>query len=95
MIAAYFVAVLLFVILFFVFLHKSPKGRKGVLAYNVGVFALTAILCGYYVWNLQRELEGSASYDVFYTIAPLAVLGIVIVVLAVGGLLRNYVLFRH
>ncbi len=94
MVAAYFVAVLLFVILFFVFLHKSPKD-KGVLAYNIGVFALTTILCTWYILNLHGEMEGLADEQWFYIIAPLTALGIAIVVLAVSGLLRNYVIFRR
>ncbi len=95
MAAAYFVAVLLFVILFFVFLHKSPKDGKGVLAYNIGVFALTAILCAWYIRHLHGEMEGLADEQWFYVIAPLTALGIAIVVLAVFGLLRNYVVFRR
>ena len=95
MIAAYFVAVLLFVILFFVFLHKSPKGRKGVLAYNIGVFVLTAILCAFYIRNLHGEMKGSVDDQWFFVIAPLTAFGIANMVLAVGGLLRNYVVFRR
>jgi hypothetical protein len=95
MIAAYFVAVVLFVILFFVFLHKSPKDRKGVRAYNLGVFALTAVLCAWYIRNLYGEMEGTVDSQWIYVIAPLTAFGIAIVVLAVGGLLRNYVIFRR
>lgn len=95
MIAAYFVAVLLFVILFFVFLHKSPKGRKGVLAYNIGVFVVIAILCAWYIWNLYGDMKGTIDAQWFYVIAPLTAFGIAIVVLTIGGLLRNYVVFRR
>jgi hypothetical protein len=95
MIAAYFVAVLLFVILFFVFLHKSPKGRKGVLAYNIGVYVVIAILCAWYIWNLYGDMNGTVDSQWFYVIAPLTAFGIAIVVLTVGGLLRNYVVFRR
>jgi hypothetical protein len=95
MIAAYFAALILFIVLFFAFFHYSPKDRKGVTAYNVAILILTASLSGYYVWNLHREMEGSVDYDWFFYIAPLAVLGIAIVVLAVSALLRNYVIFRR
>ncbi len=95
MIAAYFVAVLLFVILFFVYLHKSPKGSQGVLAYNIAVFAVAAVLCAWYIRNLYGEMEGTVDSQWFYVIAPLTAFGISIVVLAVGGLLRNYVVFRR
>jgi len=40
-------------------------------------------------------MEGTVDYDWFFTIAPLSALGIAIVVLAVSGLLRNYVVFRR
>ncbi|HTZ40088.1 MAG TPA: hypothetical protein VMB77_08025 [Syntrophales bacterium] len=95
MIAAYFVAVLLFIVLFFAFFHYSPKGRKEAPAYNVATLILVVSLSGYYVWNLQREMEGAANDDLFFTIAPLAVLGIAIVVFAASALLRNYVIFRR
>jgi hypothetical protein len=95
MIAAYFVAVLLFIVLFFAFFHFSPKGRKEATAYNVATLMLTAGLSGTYVWHLHREMGGSANENLFLTIAPLAVLGIAIVVLAVSALLRNYVIFRR
>jgi hypothetical protein len=95
MIAAYFVAFILFIILFFAFFHYSPKNREGTAAYNAATLILTVILSGYYVWNLHREMEGSVDYDWFFYIAPLAVLGIAIFVLAVSALLRNYVIFRR
>lgn len=95
MIAAYFAALILFIVLFFAFFHYSPKDRNGVTAYNVAILILTASLSGTYVWNLHREMEGTADYDLFFSIAPLAVLGIAIVVLAVSALLRNYVIFRR
>jgi hypothetical protein len=95
MIAAYFVAFILFTVLFFAFFHYSPKDRKGVAAYNAAALALTASLIGWYVWRLHQEMEGTVDYDWFFTIAPLTALGIAIVVLAVGGLLRNYVVFRR
>lgn len=95
MIAAYFVAFILFTVLFFAFFHYSPKDRKGVVPYNVTTLILTASLSVYYVWNLHREMEGTVDYDWFFTIAPLAVLGIAIVVLAVSAILRNYVIFRR
>ncbi len=95
MIVAYFVALFLFIVLFLAFFHYSPKKRKGVAAYNVAVLILTASLCGYYVWNLHREMEGSVDYDWFFYIVPLAVLGIAILVLAISALLRNYVIFRR
>jgi hypothetical protein len=95
MIAAYFVAFILFIVLFFAFFHYSPKDRKGAAAYNAAILILTVSISGYYVWNLHREMEGSVDYDWFFYIAPLAVLGIAIVVLAVSALLRNYVIFRR
>jgi hypothetical protein len=95
MIAAYFVAFILFIVLFFAFFHYSPKDRKGAAAYNTAILILTVSISGYYVWNLHREMEGSVDYDWFFYIAPLAVLGIAIVVLAVSALLRNYVIFRR
>jgi hypothetical protein len=95
MIAAYFVAFIVFTVLFFAFFHYSPKNRKGVAAYNIAILILTASLSSYYVWNLHREMEGSVDYDWFFYIAPLAVFGIAIVVLAVSALLRNYVIFRR
>ncbi len=64
-------------------------------AYNAGALALTASLIGWYVWKLHREMEGTVNYDWFFSIAPLTALGIAIVVLAVSGLLRNYVVFRR
>jgi hypothetical protein len=95
MIAAYFVAFILFIVLFFAFFHYSPKGRKEVAAYNAATLILTASLIGGYVWKLHREMEGSADYDWLFYIAPLAALGIAIVVLALSALLRNYVVFRR
>jgi hypothetical protein len=95
MIAAYLVAFILFIVLFFAFFHYSPKNRKGVAAYNAAVLILTASLIGWYVWKLHREMEGSVDYDWFFYIAPLAALGIAIVVLALSSLLRNYVVFRR
>ncbi len=95
MIAAYFVAVLLFVVLFFAFFHYSPKGRKEVTAYNIMTLIVAASLGGYYMWKLHGEMEGSASYDLIYTIAPLTALGIAILVLALSTLLRKYVIFRR
>jgi hypothetical protein len=95
MVAAYFVAFILFIVIFFAFFHYSPKDRKGTAAYNGAILILTVSLSGYYVWNLHREMEGTVDYDWFFSIAPLAVLGIAIVVLAVSALLRNYVIFRH
>lgn len=95
MIAAYFVAFILFMVLFFAFFHYSPKDRKGVAAYNAAALALTASLIGWYVWKLHQEMAGTVDYDWFFYIAPLTGLGIAIVVLAVGGLLRNYVVFRR
>jgi hypothetical protein len=71
MIAAYFVAVLLFVILFFVFLHQSPKCRKGGPAYNIGVFVVTAVLSARHIRNLHGKMEGSADEQWFYVIVPL------------------------
>jgi hypothetical protein len=95
MIAAYFVAFILFIVLFFAFFHYSPKDRKGAVPYNAAILILTVSISGYYVRNLHREMEGSVDYDWFFYIAPLAVLGIAIVVLAVSALLRNYVIFRR
>jgi hypothetical protein len=95
MVPAYSVAFILFIVLFFAFFHYSPKNRKGVAAYNAAILVLTVSLSGYYVWNLHREMEGSVDYDWFFYIAPLAVLGIAIVVLAVSALLRNYIIFRR
>ena len=95
MIAAYFVAFILFIVLFFAFFHYSPKDRKGVAAYNAGALALTAGLIGWYVWRLHREMEGTVDYDWFFQIAPLAAIGIAIVVLALSALLRNWVVFRR
>ncbi|HET6488501.1 MAG TPA: hypothetical protein VFG28_01975 [Syntrophales bacterium] len=95
MVAAYFAAFFLFIVLFFAFFHYSPKNRNGVAAYNAAVLVLTVSLSGYYVWDLHREMEGTVDYDWFFSIAPLAILGIAIVVLAVSALLRNYVIFRH
>ncbi|MGE5855035.1 MAG: hypothetical protein ACM34C_00595 [Syntrophaceae bacterium] len=95
MIAAYFVAFILFIILFFAFFHYSPKNRKGTAAYNASALALTAGLIGWYVWRLHREMEGTVDSDWFFHIAPLAALGIAIVVLALSALLRNYVVFRR
>ena len=95
MIAAYLVAFTLFIVLLFAFFHYSPKDRKGVAAYNAAVLILTTSLTGWYVWKLHREMEGSVDYDWFFYIAPLTALGIAIVVLAVSGLLRNYVVFRR
>jgi hypothetical protein len=95
MVAAYFAAFFLFIVLFFAFFHYSPKNRTGVAAYNAAALVLTASLSGYYVWNLHREMEGTVDYDWFFYIAPLAILGIAIVVLAVSALLRNYVIFRR
>ncbi|HEX7505097.1 MAG TPA: hypothetical protein VF336_07500 [Syntrophales bacterium] len=95
MVAAYFAALFLFIVLFFAFFHYSPKNRKGVAAYNIAIVILTASLSGCYVWNLHREMEGTVDYDWFFYIAPLAILGIAIVVLAVSALLRNYVIFRR
>jgi hypothetical protein len=95
MIAAYFVAFILFIVFFFAFFHYSPKDRKGAAVYNAGALVLTASLIGWYVWKLHREMEGTVDYDWFFTIAPLSALGIAIVVLAVSGLLRNYVVFRR
>jgi hypothetical protein len=95
MIAAYFAALILFIVLFFAFFHYSPKNRKGVAAYNTAILILIAILSAYYVWDLHRAMEGTADYDWFFSIAPLAVLGIAIVVLAVSALLRNYIIFRR
>lgn len=43
MIAASFVAFILFTVLFFAFFHYSPKDRKGVAAFNIGVFVLMGI----------------------------------------------------
>jgi hypothetical protein len=40
-------------------------------------------------------MKGTVDSQWFYVIAPLTALGIAIVVLAVGGLLRNYVVFRR
>jgi hypothetical protein len=95
MIAAYFAALILFIVLFFAFFHYSPKNRKGVAAYNAAILILIAILSAYYVWDLHRAMEGTVDYDWFFSIAPLAVLGIAIVVLAVSALLRNYLIFRR
>jgi hypothetical protein len=95
MIAAYFVAFILFIVLFFAFFHYSPKNRKGVAAYNAVALLLTASLIGWYVWNLHREMEVSVDYDWFFYIAPLSALGIAIVVFALSALLRNYVIFRR
>jgi hypothetical protein len=83
MIAAYFVAFILFIVLFFAFFHYSPKDRKGVAAYNAAALGLTASLIGWYVRQLHREMEGTVDYDWFFTIAPLTALGIAILVLAV------------
>jgi hypothetical protein len=95
MIAAYFVAVILFIVLFFAFFHYSPKDRKGAAAFNASALTLTASLIGWYVWQLHGEFEGTVDYDWFFYIAPLAALGIAIVVLALSALLRNYVVFRR
>lgn len=95
MIAAYFVAFILFIVLFFAFFHYSPKGRKGASAYNIAVLILTICLCGWYVRKLQGEMMGTADYAWVPWIAPLAVLGIAILVLAVSAVLRNYVVFRR
>lgn len=95
MTAAYFVAVLLFVVLFFAFFHYSPKGRKEVAAYNLTTLIVAASLGGYSTWKLHGELEGQANYDLIYTVAPLTALGIAILVLALSALLRNYVFFRR
>ena len=95
MVAAYFAAFFLFIVLFFAFFHYSPKNRKGVAAYNLAVLILIAILSAYYVWDLHQAMEGTVDYDWFFYIAPLAILGIAIVVLAVSALLRNYVIFRR
>jgi hypothetical protein len=95
MVAAYFAALFLFIVLFFAFFHYSPKNRKGAVAYNIAIVVLTVSLSGYYVWNLHREMEGSVDYDWFFYIAPLAVFGIAIVIFAVSALLRNYVIFRR
>jgi hypothetical protein len=40
-------------------------------------------------------MAGTVDSEWFIYIAPLTALGIAIVVLAVGGLLRNYVVFRR
>lgn len=95
MIAAYFVAFILFTVLFFAFFHYSPKGRKGVAAFNIGVFVLMGSLCAWYARKLHGEMAGTVDSEWFIYIAPLTALGIAIVVLAVGGLLRNYVVFRR
>ncbi len=95
MIAAYFVAFILFIVLFFAFFHYSPKDRKGVAAYNAAALTLMASLIGWYVWRLHQEMQATVDYDWFFSIAPLAALGIAIVVLALSALLRNYVVFRR
>jgi hypothetical protein len=82
-------------VLFFAFFHYSPKDRKGVTAYNAAALGLMASLIAWYVWKLHREMEGTVDYDWFFSIAPLAALGIAIVVLALSALLRNYVVFRR
>jgi hypothetical protein len=95
MIAAYFAALTLFIVLFFAFFHYSPKNRKGAAAYNAATLVLIVALSGYYVLDLHREMEGTVDSDWFFSIAPLAVLGIAIVVLAVSALLRNCLIFRR
>ncbi len=94
MLAAYFVAVPLFVIGLFVFFRLSPKGRNGVPAYNAGTLLIAFSLSAYYVWKLYEEMAGSADEGWFFVLAPLVVMGITILVLLTSGVLRRYALFR-
>ena len=95
MILAYGMLVPLFIVTLWAFFRFSPKSSQSVVVkiYNIGALLIAIVLGGGYAVHLYVAMSG-ADFGWWPVVASLAVLAISSVVLALSGLLRNFVFFR-
>lgn len=79
------------------FFRFSPRvaARQGVLLYNAGVFVLAAILCSALTVGLYVSMSGGQDQGWWPVLSLLGSLVIFTLCLLVGGLIRNFLVFRR
>jgi len=78
------------------FFRFSPRvaARRGLLLYNAGVLVLAAILCSALTVGLYVSMSGGQDQGWWPVLSLLGSLVIFTLCLLVGGLIRNFLVFR-
>ena len=79
------------------YFRLSPKvaARQGLLLYNAGVFVLAGILCSALTVALYASMSGGPDQGWWPVLSLLGSLVIFVLCLLMGGLIRNFLVFRH
>lgn len=96
MILALLVLVPILVLMLWAFLHFSPKldNQRRIIYFNLAVLILGFLLCGWLTLKVYEYMSVGADRAWWPIISGLYSLALFPVVLFVGGLVRNLLLFR-
>jgi len=96
MILALIVLVPLLLMSLWAFIRFSPKGgsRQQVLLFNLGVLAVGLVLCALLTLKIYSNMAAGPDRAWWSILSVLGTLAVFSIVLVVGGLVRNLVVFR-
>ncbi len=96
MIIALIVSVPILLMSLWAFMRFSPKGgsRQQVLLFNLGVLAVGLALCALLTLKIYSNMAAGPERAWWTILSVLATLAVFSIVLVVGGLVRNLLVFR-
>ena len=96
MILALLILVPVLLLTLWAFFHLSPKrgDRRKVIGFNLGVLILGLAMCGLVTFNVYTDMSSGSDRAWWPVISGLYSLVLFPAVLFLGGLVRNFVLFR-
>ena len=96
MILALIVLVPVLLMSLWAFIRFSPKGgsRQQVLLFNLGVLAVGLVLCALLTLTIYSNMAAGPDRAWWSILSVLGTLAVFSIVLVVGGLVRNLVVFR-
>ncbi len=96
MIFAFIVLLPILLISFWAFIKLSPKvgNRQGVLVFNLCVLVVGSLLCAYLTLRIYSNMAAGPDRAWWAILSVLGTLLVFPVVLLVGGLIRNVLVFR-
>jgi hypothetical protein len=96
MILALIVLVPILLISLWAFIRFSPKGgsRQQILLFNLGVLAVALVLCALLTLKIYSHMAAGPDRAWWTILSVLGTLAVFSIVLVVGGLVRNLLVFR-
>jgi hypothetical protein len=97
MILAFVLLVPVVILSLWFFLRFSPKDtrKKAVLLYNAGVVAVSVLICGAMTFRFYTTLAETSDRAWWPVLSALGSLVVFPLCVAVGGVIRNLLVFRH